>query len=155
MTKYLKGHLETEQGALDAYAGLIDGRQDDIIGYLVKTILADEERHHALFGEILNSLESKIGWKDIEPRVPSLRASIQDREALLATTDELLEVERDDAKELKKLRKTWGQAGGEYGLWSLLVEGAELDTEKHIRMLKYLRRLILETNKKDSVESQP
>jgi len=155
MTKYLRGHLETEQGALEAYASLVDGRPDDIISYLIKKILADEERHHALFGEILNSLESKIGWKDVEPRVPSLRATVHDREALLATTDELLAVEREDAKELKALRKTWRQARGEYGLWSMLVEGAELDTEKHIRMLKYLRQLILEASEEETAGSQP
>ncbi len=154
MTKYLKGHLETEQGALEAYTTLVESRPDDIISYLIRTILADEERHHALFGEILNSLESKIGWKDVEPRVPSLSSTINDREALLATTDELLALEREDAKELKTLRKTWRQAGGEYGLWSMLVEGAELDTEKHIRMLKYLRRLIVEAGEEGTRSPQ-
>ena len=41
-----------------------------------------------------------------------------------------------------KRGEAWAKAGGQFGLWALLVETAELDTEKHITMLKYLRRLI-------------
>jgi bacterioferritin (cytochrome b1) len=142
LTDYLTEHLETEQGALDAYERLIEDRPEDAISYLIRTILKDEARHHELFADILNSLESIVRWEDITPRVPAIGSEIEDRDELLATTEKLLELERDDLKELKRLRKAWAKAGGEFGLWAVLVESAELDTEKHIRMLKYLRRLI-------------
>lgn len=149
LTDYLGEHLEAEQGALDAYQRLLDRRSeetDDAVSYLIRTILADEARHHEIFAEILNSLESIVRWEDITPRVPTSRVEVEDRDELLATTDRLLELERDDLKELKALRKAWSKAGGDFQLWALLVETAELDTEKHIRMLEYLRSLVTEAD---------
>lgn len=142
LTKYLEGHLRAEQDVLDAYERLAADRPDDLISYLIRTILRDESRHHDLFVEILHSLVSKIRWEEVSPRLPMLPAHVDDRDELLKATDDLLKIERADAKELQRLRKAWTKIGGEFGLWALLVEGAELDTEKHIRMLKYLRRLI-------------
>jgi len=142
LSEYIGEHLRTEQGALDAYSRLIEDRPDDAITYLIRTILKDEARHHEIFAEILNSLESIIRWEDITPRVPSARVQPENKEELLETTDRLLELEREDLKELKQLRKAWKKSGGELGMWALLVETAELDTEKHIRMLKYLKELI-------------
>ena len=146
LASYLRNHLRAEQEALDAYQRVVDDHPDDLIRYLIRMILDDESRHHKLFTEILNSLDSKIRWEDISPRVPPLRVPIYDRGELLATTNQLLELERADAKELKRLRKAWAKNRGEFGLWALLVQSAELDTEKHIHMLKYRRRLITESN---------
>lgn len=144
LTTYLQSHLDTERGALEAYERLVSGRPDDLVTYLVKAILRDEARHHELFGELLNSLESKIRWEEITPRVPPPSHHVADRDELLETTEKLLELEEEDAKELKELRKGWSKSGGEFGIWAVLVEGAELDTEKHIRMLKCLRELLEE-----------
>ena len=47
---------------------------------------------------------------------------------------------------ITRLRKAWARDGGEFGLWALLVKSAELDTEKHIHILRYLRRLITESS---------
>ncbi len=147
LASYLRNHLRAEQEALDAYQRVIDDHpDDDIISYLIRMILDDESRHHKLFTEILNSLDSKIRWEDISPRVPPQRMPIYDRDELLATTNHLLELERTDAKELKRLRKAWARDGGEFGLWAVLVKSAELDTEKHIHILRYLRRLITESS---------
>ena len=68
LSGYLKQHLASEQGALDAYTRLLDGRPDDLVTYLVRLILRDEERHHELFLEIRNSLESAVEWSDMTPR---------------------------------------------------------------------------------------
>jgi hypothetical protein len=73
--------------------------------------------------------------------VPSTRVE-GDVTELLETTEQLLALEQADAKELRALRKQWAREPGERRLWALLVETAELDTEKHIRMLKYLRGLL-------------
>lgn len=146
LASYLEDHLRAEQGALDAYQQVVDDHPGDVVDYLIRMILDDEARHHSLFSDILNSLESKISWDDISPRVPPLSEPTYDRGELLATTDHLLELERTDAKELKRLRKAWAREGGEFGLWALLVKSAELDTEKHIHILRYLRRLITESS---------
>lgn len=141
LSEYLGDHVRAEEGALTAYEAALEGRPDDVIGYLIGMILADEARHHAIFKELQNTLESRMQLRSIEPAVPSIRVD-GDVTELLRTTERLLALEQEDAKELKALRKQWAREPGERQLWALLVETAELDTEKHIRMLKYLRGLL-------------
>jgi len=88
-------------------------------------------------------------WEDVEPLLPPIPRVVADREALLATTDRLIEFEQDDLKDLKQLRKSWTKAKGDLAVWAVLIESAEFDTQKHIRMLKRLRQLIAETESAD------
>lgn len=141
LSDYLGQHVQAEEGALSAYKAALEGRPDDIVSYLVGMILEDEARHHAIFSEFQNTLQSRIKWRSIEPIMPSTRVE-GDVTELLETTEQLLALEQADAKELKALRKQWSREPGERRLWALLVETAEFDTEKHIRMLKYLRGLL-------------
>ena len=149
LSAYLGEHVQAEEGALNAYAAALEGRPDDVISYLIGMILEDEARHHAIFLEFQNTLESRIHWRTIEPVVPSTRVE-GDVTELLRTTEQLLALEQADAKELKALRKQWAREPGERRLWALLVETAELDTEKHIRMLKYLRGLLRDASSKQA-----
>ena len=149
LSRYLQHHIDAEQSALDAYENIVADRDDDMISYLIQTILRDEARHHELFREILNSLESKMRWEDVEPLLPPVPRVVADREALLATTDRLIGFEQDDLKDLKQLRKSWTKAKGDLAVWAVLIESAEFDTQKHIRMLKRLRQLIAETESAD------
>lgn len=139
LSEYLTRHLEVESGALAAYEDAIRGRETDVVTYLVTLILADERRHHELFAEMKNSLESAISWRNIEPRVPGARVEPVGIAELLERTTELLELEREDAKSLQRLRRHWAQKGEERKLWSLLVQTAEYDTKKHIAILEYLQ----------------
>lgn len=143
LSKYLGHHLEAEAAALAAYERFVEGRED-VVGYLVRLVLADEHRHHELFAEMRNALESSIAWRQIEPRVPSARIDAHDAAELLETTEALLDLERADAAELARLRRRWSRQGEERRLWALLVETAELDTRKHIRILEYLRERLRE-----------
>lgn len=142
LSDYLADHLATETGALDAYERALEGRPEDAASYLIRLILADERRHHQLFAEIRNSLESTIAWQNIEPRLPSSRVSEEGRSELLAATERLLELETEDARSLRQLRRTWARRGGDQRFWSLLVETAEFDTKKHIAILCFLRELL-------------
>ena len=141
LSAYLGEHVEAEEHALSAYESILEDRPDDVVSYLVGMILADEVRHHEIFREFKNTLDSRMRWHEVEPSIPSPRVD-GDVAELLATTEKLLEFEREDAKELRALRKKWERQPGERQLWALLVGTAELDTEKHIRMLKYLRDLL-------------
>jgi len=49
LSRYLQHHIDAEQSALDAYENLVADRDDDMISYLIQTILRDEARHHELF----------------------------------------------------------------------------------------------------------
>ena len=41
LSGYLKQHLASEQGALDAYTRLLDGRPDDLVTYHPETAVCD------------------------------------------------------------------------------------------------------------------
>ena len=141
LSAYLGEHVEAEEHALRAYEKVLEDRPDDVVRYLVGMILADEKRHHEIFRELQNTLESRMRWQEVGPAVPAPRVE-GDVTELLETTERLLEFERQDARELRALRRKWERQPGERQLWALLVGTAELDTEKHIRMLRYLRDLL-------------
>ena len=138
---YLGDHVKAEEQALQAYHDLLKDRTDDLATYLVKMIVSDERRHHQMFADMQRTLESYMHWRDIEPHVPPIRIT-GDTNALLRATEELLRLEKADAKELRRLRRSWHRATGERKLWALLVSTAEIDTKKHIRVLRYLRTLL-------------
>ena len=144
LSAYLGQHVKAEEGALRAYEAALEDRPDDVISYLVRMILEDEARHHTIFRDFQNTLESRMQLRSIGPVVPSPRVK-GDVTQLLQTTEQLLRLEQEDAKELKALRRQWAREPGERRLWALLVETAEYDTKKHIRMLKYLRGLLRDT----------
>ena len=147
LSLYLGTHIDAEQEALDAYARLVEEHRDDVVGYLVGMILEDERRHHEAFLAMRNSLESSIRWQSVEPRLPSTRVGPEDVAELLATTDRLLELEKEDARELRRLRKQWSDLEGARQLWTMLVRIAELDTEKHITILRYLQEVLADAGR--------
>ncbi len=143
LSAFLGQHVEAEEQALHAYEELLANRPNDVATYLMKMILSDEAHHHQMFADMHESLENRINWRRTESEVPSLRIA-GEVDALLAATDSLLRSERADVKELRRLRRTWRRSDGDRRLWGLLVETAWLDTKKHIRILRYLRSLLLE-----------
>ena len=63
----------------------------------------------------------------------------QDPEELIAVVEDLLEVEHRDSDHLKELDKMLKDVR-RTTVWPLLLELMELDNQKHIRILEFLRR---------------
>ena len=70
--------------------------------------------------------------------IPSLHGLRSDRERIRATTEQLLAVERADAKELKQFAKKLKEVR-ETTLWVLLLDLMQDDTAKHIKILSFIR----------------
>lgn len=141
LSDYLGEHVKAEAHALKAYEDLLKDRADDVATYLVNMVLSDEIRHHQMFADMQGTLERSLQLREVESFVPSARIT-GDVEALRATTEELLRLEKADLKELRQLRRTWARAKGDRKLWALLVRTAEMDTKKHIEVLSYLLKLL-------------
>ena len=62
LSEYLGRHVAAEEGALHAYEQALEGRVEDVASYLIGMILADEKRHHEIFLQLQNTLESSIQW---------------------------------------------------------------------------------------------
>lgn len=133
---HLREHGPREGELLAAYEQLVDGCDDEGIRYLASMIIEDEHRHHRLVEEMLHQVESFIWEVDRDPQVPYLTERVDPD--LRAATDELLALEREDARELKQLRREM-RSQPKSSLLPLLVELMIHDTAKHIAILKVIR----------------
>ena len=68
LVDYLTAHLDSEREVLRSYAQLVEDAEPGHVRYLVELILADEVRHHQLFGEMINALRAEMDQRDISPR---------------------------------------------------------------------------------------
>lgn len=136
IAQMLREHGPREGAALTEYKRLIEQCDDPGVRYLAETILADEERHHRQITEMLHQIESFLWEVDVEPSTPYLREH-RDPE-LREATERLLQLEREDAAELRQLRKRVKNQDRS-SMLPLLVELMIHDTSKHIEILKLIR----------------
>ena len=131
----LRTHDARESAVLGAYQQLVDESTDEGIQYLGRLILDDEQRHHEVLEQMAQRVEAwKHGGGDAG--TPSLTPRV-DR-ALLDETRHLITLERDDAKELRKLQKELRYAPAT-SLLPLLVKLMLHDNAKHIEILQFIR----------------
>jgi hypothetical protein len=139
---HIETHLHAESEVVAGYEELL-GEASGAVAYLIQLIVADEYRHHHLLAELAKAVGAaagRPGYLATEIPVPEpLEASIRAR--LLVQTQKFIEVERDDAKELREilrdLRPTRTRT-----IWPLLVELMELDSEKHTKILHRIEHLL-------------
>lgn len=136
IAELLGEHGPREGAALAAYQQLAERVDDPGVRYLIELIMTDEERHHRVITEMLHQIQSFVWDTHVEPQVPYLSTMV-DAE-LRDATERLIELEKDDAKELRRLkRQMHGQPSS--SMLPLLVELMEHDTAKHIAILKLIR----------------
>jgi rubrerythrin len=133
----LEAHGEGEGALLTKYEELAAESSAPAIRYLSHLILDDERRHHRLLVEMANAVA--WGWSELspEPAVPEPPVTPTHDQELATATRALLEAERADHTELKRLRKEL-RAVADTTLWGLLIDLMLLDTDKHIRVLRFL-----------------
>lgn len=136
---HLKSHVETERAMLERYGEVAERTHSKAFRYLVKLLIDDEIRHHRLFNELADSLETEALMKGDEPDIPYMDFQRADREAVLEGASELLENEQRDIGELKRLQRELRDVK-DTTLWELLVDLMQRDTEKHIAILKFVRK---------------
>jgi rubrerythrin len=136
--KHLTNHTRNEGKLLAEYVDVAQGTESKALSYLLDLLVQDEHRHHGLFDALAHSLKSQTEL-DPDPEVPLLDFHKVETTELLAQTRTLLAHEREDQKELKRLRKELRDFE-DTSLWGLLVELMERDTEKHIAMLEFVEK---------------
>jgi hypothetical protein len=132
----LQAHMDGERDALRQYGELADASPDDHVRFLMKLILDDEVRHHGLLAEMATNLRAELERGDGDG-LPTMRRAA-DREALVARTDELLRLEREDVKELQRLRREISKVA-DTRWWGAIIDAMEMDNRKHIKLLEFVR----------------
>ena len=134
--EHLSSHGRTEGKILDEYRRLVAEADADWISYMGNLILEDEVRHHRVFEELANALRVGVE-RNVGSVVPYI-TNVANPNDLLAVTEQLLEAEVNDARELKRLARELRNRRG-HSLWPLLVELMQRDTEKHRLILDFVR----------------
>ncbi len=137
---HLTSHVETERGLLEEYRSAAEASSSKAFAYLVNLLIEDEMRHHRILSELADSLETmslRPGAPD--PQVPYLDFNRTDKEAVLDLTETLLKREQQDAVELKRLQHELRDVK-DTTLWGLLVDLMERDTQKHVAILRFVKK---------------
>jgi len=101
---HLTSHVEIERGMLEEYRSAAEASSSKAFEYLVNLLIEDEIRHHRIFLELADSLETMSLRPGADPQVPYLDFNRTNKEAVLDLTETLLEKEQQDALELKRLQ---------------------------------------------------
>ena len=136
----LVAHERDEQGVISAYESFAESTESAVVRFLIELIVEDERRHHEVLEQLANTIRAQSTLEDASPRVPYLDVHRGRDRALLQATKRFLEVERDDRAHLRVLAKTVGACGGEVD--AFVVDLLRMDTERHIRILKFIERLV-------------
>lgn len=137
--RMLSTHVAKERELLEAYVNDARSTGSAALTYLVDLLVEDEKRHHRLFQDLAASLKSEAELRGTEPDVPRLDFTRRNAGAVREVTERLLANEREDAKELKRLKRAMRDVE-DTTLWSLLVDLMLRDTEKHIAILGFAQR---------------
>jgi hypothetical protein len=132
--QHLVTHAERENSMMQRYQALATSGEG-YIGFLTQLIAEDEERHHRLYEAWARSLEASA-VVDVDRETALLPE--HDPAALLGAVQVLLDFERRDADQLKAMSKTMDDTR-DTEIWGLVLDVMRADTDKHIRILGFIR----------------
>lgn len=135
---HLTRHITAERDMLDEYATVAHATKSKALHYLVNLLIEDEIRHHRIFEELADSLKTDASLTGQEPRIPRMDFDCVDSEEVLVSTRQLLKNEESDIRELKSLHRQMRDFK-DSTLWDLLVQLMQLDTQKHIAILRFVQ----------------
>lgn len=137
MFDHLVGHVRREGQQLKLYLEAAERSESKAFAYVVRMLIEDERHHHRLFADLAESLKTEAELSGADSALPRLDFHVDGRGAILDITRRLIASEKDDALELRRLRAELGDVEHST-LWALLVETMQLDTEKHLVMLRFV-----------------
>jgi hypothetical protein len=135
---HLTSHEQKEREVLVEYKEAAVASKSAALAYLAKLIVDDEVRHHQIFRDLASALRSEAELRPEDPVVPRLDVYKGDPQQVLEWTERLLERERADAKEFRRLAGDMKDLK-DTTLWWLLVKIMEMDTAKHIEILEFVQ----------------
>ena len=136
---HLTNHVVKEGALLDEYLRLAeDESTSKAFRFAAGLILDDERRHHRQFSDLAEAIRQLSELRVEDEPIPPLDGLRHDRERILESTRRLLDAEREDAAQLKALAKDLKDVH-DTTLWGLLVDLMQADTDKHIKILSFIR----------------
>jgi rubrerythrin len=144
--EHLTSHEHGERELLAEYQKAADESDSPAFRYLVSLIVEDEIRHHRVFRDLAAALRTEAELRPEQPAIPRLEPFGISGDRIVELSDQLLEREQSDARELRRLSKELRDVK-DTTLWDLLVKLMEMDTAKHVEILEFARRHVRKTPK--------
>jgi rubrerythrin len=132
-------HVESETDTIAGYRQLAETTPDPLVALLMHLVLEDEVRHHQLVERMSARLRDSLEWTHSPQALPAGGEAPDAATAeALAAVQGFLHHEQEGARHLRQLAK---QSSDLYsGLFELLLDSMARDSEKHARILEFVRR---------------
>ena len=137
-----EAHEDGEKQLLHRYKETAEKSNNPLIRFLLRLIISDEEKHHAVTHAMVSTLRGDLTWTKPEEAIRGLYELGEGKEELLKLTEDFIEVEKEGIEEYKKLIKT--SKGYYRGLFVLLLQSMIRDSEKHVEILEFLQQRLKE-----------
>lgn len=134
----LEAHEREEQQTLGEYQDAAKAAPDAGVRYLMSLVLEDEERHHRLSQAMAHEVHDSLLWLQREAPLPEVNPAPEERQKLLRQTERFLRIEEDGERQLADLHHQVKELHA--GLLELIVDVMRADTEKHVHILKYIKK---------------
>jgi rubrerythrin len=132
-----EAHEGQEGSFLKQYKELVGQTDNRMVKFLLQMIISDEEKHHAITHAMLSTLKGDLNWTSPTDAIRGLYDLKNEKEKLLALTENFIRVEKTGINEYKQLIK---ECKGYYrDLFGLLFRSMIHDSEKHVEVLEFLR----------------
>lgn len=137
-----EAHEGDEWHFTQRYKEISERSKNPMIRFLLRLIISDEEKHHAVTHAMVSTLKGDLTWTKPEDAISGLYDLSEGREELLRLTEDFIQVEKRRIDEYKRFTKA--SRGYYQGLFALLLRSMIYDSEKHVEILEFLRQRLKE-----------
>jgi bacterioferritin (cytochrome b1) len=135
-------HEAKEEKSVEEYRKFLGELPSPLTRFLLQLIISDEEKHRAVVHAMVATLKGSLLWSKPEGSLEGTGDPDSSTGKLRSITEEFIRLEREGVREYKTLLKE--SAGYYHGLFKILLDSMIRDSEKHIELLKFLRKTLKE-----------
>jgi hypothetical protein len=141
----LEAHRYGEERFLEQYGEEIRRHDSPLVKFILELVQEDEESHHKVLGRIIARLDADLAWRQKEqdplPRLGAL--TMDERLNLLDMTNRFIGEELQSIAQCRALMKMAKDCYG--GLLTLMLSAMILDSQKHLLLLRFMRKQLKAT----------
>ncbi|MGH7767775.1 MAG: hypothetical protein ACREQP_10000 [Candidatus Binatia bacterium] len=137
LTQDFEAHEIEESKFLAQYKEVAAKTHNPLVKFLLQMIISDEEKHHAATHAMAATLKADLNWSAPDGSIRGLFELGEEKDKLLQVTADFIRVEKEGIKKYRDLIKS--SKGYYRDLFVVLFESMIHDSEKHIKMLEFLR----------------
>ena len=134
-----EAHEAKEEKSLEQYRTLLGRMPNPVTRFLLQLIISDEEKHRAVIHAMIDTLKGSLTWTKPEGSLEGTADLAETNGRLRVSTDAFIELEREGIRECKTLVKE--SSGYYHGIFKILLDSMIRDSEKHIELLEFSRRI--------------